>query len=258
MTATVPAIDDTAQMLGGLGVTDSELTDEQRATLDRDGFLRLPGVMDDEWLTAIRTRLSELEELEGAAAGHEAGRQPTATMLADLFNKGEMFERMLRFRPVLAAAAHVLGDFKINSLNARIAPPGQGDQALHSDCGLPRADGYRLCNSMWMVDDFTTTNGATRAVVGSHTAGRLPSDAMTDPSTDHPDQQLLTGAAGDVIVFNAHLWHSGTHNGAELPRRGLTLSFCRRDEPQQTDQAEHIRKRVYDRLSPAERFLLDV
>ena len=36
------------------------------------------------------------------------------------------------------------------------------------------------------------------------------------------------------------------------------MSFCRRDEPQQLDQKAYIRKAVYDRISPAQRYLLDV
>jgi len=34
---------------------------------------------------------------------------------------------------VLAAMAHVLGDFTLSSLNSRAARPGQGHQRLHTD-----------------------------------------------------------------------------------------------------------------------------
>ncbi|TDD68105.1 hypothetical protein E1262_17035 [Jiangella aurantiaca] len=43
-----------------------------------------------------------------------------------------------------------------------------------------------------------------------------------------------------------------------VARRGPTMSYCRRDEPQQLDQAAHVREAVYHRLSPAARFILDV
>lgn len=247
-------------MLIALGVTDDVLGAEQCAQLDAQGFVRLPGIIGPERLAELRKRLDELVESESGAAGHDVAlRQQGALVLGDLFNKGEAFERLLNTAPVLAAARHVLGDFKVSSLNCRVAPPGEGGQHLHSDCGLPRPDGsFRIVNSIWLVDDFTAVNGATRAVPGSHRWGRLPVDDMPDPFADHPDQQLLTGRAGDVVVFNAHVWHGGTLNASDAPRRGLTLAFCRRDERQQTDQAERIRKRVYDRLSAGERFLLDV
>lgn len=247
----------TDQALHDLGVTDDDLTAEQAAALDRDGYLVLRGIVDDEWLQQLRDRLAELQASEARTVTFgEGGRG--AELLFDLFNRGEVFERMLRCRPLLAAVRHVLGEFRVNSLNFRAAQPGTGAQQLHSDIG-PVVDGtYRVCNSMWLIDDFTPDNGSTRVLPGTHTKTVDPADEIDDIYADHPDQIQLTGKAGDVVVFNAHLWHSGTLNRTEQQRRGMTLSFCGREEPQQLDQAEHIRKRVWDRLSPAERYLLDV
>jgi ectoine hydroxylase-related dioxygenase (phytanoyl-CoA dioxygenase family) len=246
--------------LDALGVTSGALPAEAYAELDDRGFVVLPEVIDPDWLEQIRDRLAELQEREGRAAAHEVGGgQPGADLLADLINKGEMFERMLREPRVLAGVRHVLGDFRVNSLNARAARPGEGDQHLHSDCGAARGDGrFKICNSIWLVDDFTADNGATRAVPGTHRSGQLPAEVMDDVFAPNPDEVLLTAEAGTVIVFNAHVWHGGTRNRTAAPRRGLTLSFCRRDEPQQLNQAEYIRPAVYERLSPAERYLLDV
>lgn len=254
------SITSTDGALARLGATRDVLSDDEHEHLDTQGYLILSGIVDDAWLVAMRTRLDELLVLEGPAAGHEVTRQPGMDMLANLLNKGEVFERMLRTPKVLAAARHVLGDVRVNSLNYRSAPPGHGEQALHSDCNFGvRDDGsYRICNSMWAVDNFTTDNGATRVVPGTHRSGKLPADVTEDPMAPHPDEVLLTAEAGSVIVFNGHLWHSGTANRTIRSRGGMTLSFTRRDERQQLNQAEHIRKRVYDRLSPAERYLMDV
>lgn len=253
-------ITDTAQAMAALGATRDVLPPEAYDQLDREGFLVLPDVVDPDWLAQLQNRLKELQVSEGPSAGHEVARQPGVNMLANLLNKGVMFERMIKVPQVLAAAHHVLGDVRVNSLNFRSAPPGHGAQELHSDCGFNlREDGsYRICNSMWVVDDFTTENGATRVVPGTHSSGRLPEDVVDDVMAPHPDEQLVTAKAGAVIVFNAHLWHSGTVNRTQVPRGGMTLSFTRRDERQQLNQAEYIRKQVYDRLSEAERYLMDV
>jgi hypothetical protein len=237
--------------LADLGVRTDVLTDRAYAELDANGYVALPGVIEGQWLDAIRTRLDELYR-DGHQQGHGAD-------LTDLVNRGEMFEQMLREPRVLAGAQHVLGEFRVNSLNARASRPGEGAQHLHSDCGNVRPDGtYKICNSIWLIDDFTEHSGATRVVPGTHRSGQLPADVMDDVFAPHPDEVLLTAPAGTVIVFNAHVWHSGTRNRTDAPRRGITLSFCRRDEPQQLDQARHLQPAVRDRLSPAERYLLDV
>ena len=61
-----------------------------------------------------------------------------------------------------------------------------------------------------------------------------------------------------MVIFNAHLWHGGTLNSTTARRRGMTMSFVLRDEPQQLDQRAYVRKAVYDKLSQAQRYLLDV
>lgn len=257
MTTTTATTLETA--LSDLGATPEVLTVEQRDRLDSDGFLVLPGLFAGDRLEALRARTDELQLAEGAAAGHEVGGQAGAAMLADLVNKGGVFESLFTEPAVLAAAHHVVGDLRVNSLNFRAALPGEGHQHLHSDWGRPVDEGdYHLCNSMWLLDDFTPDNGATRVVPGSHRWGRVPADDLADPTDAHPAEQLILGEAGTVVIFNAHLWHGGTLNRTGVPRRGLTMSYCRRDEPQQTDQAAHVRKAVYDRLSPAARFILDV
>jgi ectoine hydroxylase-related dioxygenase (phytanoyl-CoA dioxygenase family) len=57
-----------------------------------------------------------------------------------------------------------------------------------------------------------------------------------------------------VLIFNGHLWHSGTRNETGLRRRVLQCSFVARDEPRLAAEEES----VPERLSPAARYLLGV
>lgn len=251
---------ETSAAMTELGVGPDTLAPEQVGHLDRDGYLVLANHMGSRLLAELRERTDELLGSEGDSAGHETPQSPGTLALADLINKGEVFERVFTDPVVLAAAWHVVGDgFRVNSLNYRAAKPGEGHQALHADLGRAGRDGdFHLLNSMWVLDDFTNHNGATRAVPGTHRCGRLPADDMDDPQEDHPDQLLLTAPAGSVVIFNAHLWHGGTRNRTDRPRRGMTMSYCRRDEPQQLDQRAYARPHVLERLGPAARYLLDV
>src|SRR4029079_4147834 len=126
----------TTNALAALGVRPDTLTPGERTTLDRDGFLPLPGILSPDQIDALRARIGELLAAEGDDAGKEVHQEAGTDRLADLVNKGESCEVCFTHPRVLDAIAHVLGDeFKLSSLNARSALPGQGLQALHADWG---------------------------------------------------------------------------------------------------------------------------
>jgi ectoine hydroxylase-related dioxygenase (phytanoyl-CoA dioxygenase family) len=250
---------DMATALAELGVTEATLDAETAERLDCDGYAPLPDILDAAQLEAIGARLAELLAVEGDQAGLEVHQEAGTDRLADLVNKGEMFRPCFTDPRLLACMDHVLGDFKLSSLNFRAALPGQGHQNLHTDWGGPVEPGaYQVCNSIWLLDDFTADNGATRVVPGSHRFGNVPRLALTDPGAPHADEVLVTGPAGTVVVFNSHLWHGGTQNRSDRPRRALHSYFTRREHGQQLDQTKYIRSQTMAVLSPAARFILDV
>jgi ectoine hydroxylase-related dioxygenase (phytanoyl-CoA dioxygenase family) len=107
-----------------------------------------------------------------------------------------------------------------------------------------------------MLDDFTADNGALRAVPGSHRWGRRPQDALADPRLPHPDEVLVTGRAGDLVVMNSHLWHGGTANRTDRRRLALHAFYCRWDKPQQQYQKGLLRPETQAALPAAARALL--
>jgi ectoine hydroxylase-related dioxygenase (phytanoyl-CoA dioxygenase family) len=232
------------------------LTDSDRRRLDEDGYLVLPGLMPPELLAALRRRIDELFDEEGDRAGGEFKQEPGARRLANLVNKGRVFEQVILTPQVLEAAACVLGPrFKLSSLNARSTNPfSDADQPLHADSGAIADEiGYSVCNSVWLLDDFTPENGATRMVPGSHRWKRLPEPEFYTP---HPAQQLVLGRAGDVVVMNAHMWHGGTANRTAVPRRAMHVYYTRWDQPQQQYQKQWLSAEVQARQSAEARRIL--
>lgn len=209
--------------------------------LDDLGYVLLPNMMDRTLRCRLRERVDELFALEGEAAGAEFKTEPGARRLANLVNKGAVFREIILHPAVLPLVEHVLqGSVKLSSLNARsVNPHWATPQPLHCDMGaLPDGQGAWVCNTVWMLDDFTELNGALRVVPGSHRANRLPQDALEDTFADHPQQVVVTGAAGSVIVVNAHLWHGGMTNRTSYPRTAVHAFYCRRDKPQQQYQKQ--------------------
>ena len=215
--------------------------------------------MDAELLASLRRRIDELFDEEGEAAGREFRTEAHAHRLANLVDKGEVFRRAIVLPAVLDGVRHVLGpELKLSSLNARSADPqADAGQPLHVDmAAVPDERGYWVCNTIWMLDDFTLENGATRLVPGSHKWGQRPQDVLADVNAPHPGEIVLTGKAGGVVVMNAHLWHGGTANRTGAPRLAMHAFYCRRDKPQQQYQKQLLRPEVQASLSAELREIL--
>ncbi len=251
---------DMQTVLAKFGVQEDTLSAEEKAFLDQNGYLPLSNLLSPQQVQAIVTRLEQLAAAEGDQAGLEVHQEAGTTRLANLADKDPLLEVCFTHPRVLAAIAHVLkNDFKLSSLNARFALPGEGLQHLHADWrGAVPPGEFEVCNSIWLLDDFTEANGATRVVPGSHNWGKTPRELMADPKGTHPDEVLLTAPAGTVVIFNSHTWHGGTLNRTDKPRRAMHSYFTRRHNPQQTDQRNYLSSATLDRLSPEAKYILDV
>lgn len=232
---------------------------QAKRELDERGFVVLEGFIGTEWLGELQTATERLFQLEGESAGAEFKTESGSRRLANLVDKGETFQRVVAEPRLLKFIELVLGsEFKLSSLNARSANPQNGiGQPLHADMGaIADERGYWVCNSVWMLDEFTSQNGAIRVVPGSHRWNQLPQDVMDDPSTSHPDEEILTGPAGTVVVMNAHAWHGGTANCTDRPRTALHAFYARSDKPQQQYQRELLSDSVQAPLNPELRRIL--
>lgn len=235
------------------------MTADQKHQLDERGYVLLEGAIGADLLQRLRTRIGELFDEEGEQAGREFRTEAHARRLANLVDKGDVFREAIVLPEVLQAVRHVMGPaIKLSSLNARSADPqSEEGQPLHVDMSaLPDEGGYWVCNTVWMLDDFTAENGATRVVPGSHAWGTRPQDALADPMAPHPQEVLVTGTAGSIAVMNAHAWHGGTANRTPRPRLAMHAFFCRRDKPQQQYQKGLLRPEVQAALTPDVRSIL--
>jgi ectoine hydroxylase-related dioxygenase (phytanoyl-CoA dioxygenase family) len=232
------------------------LSEAQGRQLDEAGYLTLEGFMDPAMLGAMRGRVEELFASEGDEAGAEFKQEPGTRRLANLVNKGEVFERMIAMPEILECMAHVLGPrFKLSSLNARSANPNTAcRQPLHADSAAVADErGYWVCNSVWMLDDFTTENGAIRMIPGSQAWRRLPPQ---ETYSVQPGEELVTGRAGTVVIMNAHMWHGATDNNTDRPRRAVHAFYTRWDKPQQQYQKSLLSETVRMRLNAGTRVVL--
>ena len=181
-----------------------------------------------------------------------------------LANKGQCFRDMVTHTLVDELVGHILGEeFILSTHSANIAKPGGVRMGLHTDqwwMPQPVRAGEEyirpseisrsvspsfvepdlelgisppvVANCMWMLSDFSSTNGSTEVVAGSHLTGA------------HPNQQDQTGYpiiqpeadAGTLMVFDGRLWHGTGANTGNSDRLGVLTTFCSPQFRQQENQ----------------------
>ena len=234
------------------GVTETTLTRAEKDMLDEKGYMVLPGAISSPTLEQMR------DIFESAFVGEcsaKVDRPQTGTRHVEFkFEDNPAFELIIVQPKVLAAAYDILGrPFKAGQLAGRDPLPGYGQQGLHSDWfARSPSEPFRVVTTIWLLDDFTAANGPTRVVPGSHRLLKVVPKNLADPAARHRDQVLITGKAGSVLVFNGHLWHSGTRNISSGSRRVLQCQFIGRGEI----GYNLAPRELPDRLSPAARYIL--
>lgn len=267
---------DTKQALDELGI-DPNLTQDQKDQLDQRGFFIVEDALSVAQCKAMADEFDALTAAEAESGAVVMDAEVGATRLSDLFNKSDVFDPVLTLQPVLAAAHHLLGEFKLHGANIRDPHKGGGNQPLHSDVPKSHDTDWRLVNALILLDELTLDNGPTRILPGSHLYPHVNTPKLNlasgeqqngtygdttkfpqDPLAEYPGQMYLTAPAGSVAVTNASMWHGGTANKSGDRRRMLHLTFTRRDLIQQFVQQDYLTDDLYNRLSPAQRFIFDV
>jgi ectoine hydroxylase-related dioxygenase (phytanoyl-CoA dioxygenase family) len=209
------------------------LTLAERDSLDRDGYLLVPSLMDKAVLARLRSRLGELVR-EAVAAWEANPEQKIAepgVVRVKLGAGDRDFAPCHEHRLLAEAATAVLGpDWHVSGLLLRAPLPGCGHQGLHPDFEQRQTQGpWQALSAMWCICAFTAANGPLRVIPGSHQMIEPPIDMLAFGSGmgPHPDEVKIAAPAGSVILFNsADLWHSGTFNYTPDPRLAVTAGFA--------------------------------
>jgi ectoine hydroxylase-related dioxygenase (phytanoyl-CoA dioxygenase family) len=247
--------------LDALGANTGLLSQQQKDELDNNGFTVIPDLIDRQWIVKLRERYDEIVSEEGENAAKEHHKEAGAPRLANLVNKGTVWEKVWSHPLLLSACRYIFeGEFKVSSLNGREAIMGGGRQPLHGDWKHARPDypKVHVVNSLWALDDISPANGGPRIIPGTNSRPEIPEEFLDDVMGPHPDEIIWEASAGSVLIFNAHTWHGGTDNTNGARRRLLHGYFTAREDPPQQDQRKWITDDTLRRLTPAQKWLLDV
>lgn len=194
-------------------VRSTSLTASDRHGLDHDGYVVMVSALHHAWVEAL------LHAFEGV--DEKTGTQHVEIGPSTPFR--DAWDALVEHPLILEAARHILGrPFVRPAVHGRNPLPGYGQQGLHSDW-QPRSpsDPYLVVTVIFMLDAFTKDNGATRVVPGSHRITKSIAKSYAQPLAHHPEEVIVTGPSGGALIMNGHLWHSGTRNVSDGPRRAV-------------------------------------
>ncbi len=227
------------------------LTAEQLAQFDRDGYLFFPGLFTPEETQTLNDAVPELysrhEDYNVREKGKDAVRTNFAAhMYSKPFAKLGRHPRMIEPVQALLGEKLYMHQFKING---KMAFEGDVWQ-WHQDYGTWLNDDMmpteRAMNVAIFLDDVTEHNGPLMFIPGSHKKGVV--DAKHDlTTTSYPlwtvDNDLIRqlvqraggkqggivspkGPAGSMILFHSCLVHASGSNLSPFNRVSVYLSLC--------------------------------
>ena len=225
------------------------------AVLDRDGAAIVAAAMTPAQLAAVRDEIAPYSE--ATPFGRDAFTGGHTRRTGDLVERSPTCRALIQHQTILQAAREFLAPYcetiQLHLTQMIRISAGQAAQPLHRDRlawgGFLPATIEPQFNTIWAVSDFTSTNGATRVVPGSH---------RWDPARQASEAEVCQAEmpAGSVFVYTGSVIHGGgAHQGGE-DRWGLNLTYCLGWLRQEENQYLSCPPAIARTLDPALRALL--
>jgi ectoine hydroxylase-related dioxygenase (phytanoyl-CoA dioxygenase family) len=250
-------------------LTDTERVElEQRLepafdALERDGFVVVPDVLSEADVARVRSRLVEVARFERAAGiDHDPKWEdgPQNQRVFGLLNKGAEFVELVEHPVALALTEYLLDpSFLLSSITANITGPDGYPMGLHYDQDYvpqPWPPFPLVANIIWMLDDFTEDNGATRFIPGSHREDHADWSPEVMSQRDR-ETIAVGGSAGSLVCLDGRVLHqTGANTTSDQLRHGVIAYYCQPWIRQQENASLSILPEVWPTLSPRVRELV--
>ncbi|MFN9738393.1 MAG: phytanoyl-CoA dioxygenase family protein [Pseudomonadota bacterium] len=187
-----------------------------RDQLHRDGYVLLRGAIPAEWLDPLRAAFDE-----GVRPSDQWPAPRGADWRHAMLDLDPTVRAVCRLPQLLAAVGALIGQrFFLAQVEGREPLAGGGHQGLHRDLSDQRSGD--TVSALAFFDDYGAWNGATRLIPGSH---RPAPDARPIDDRDEARSLVLSGTAGDILVFDADLVHAASLNPTGARRRSILIGY---------------------------------
>lgn len=214
-------------------------------TFEKDGYILLKGVFEENYLSQIRSKIDELiaysqKELDDPLDEHFLKHRVDNGVLYDVYQRHPFFRPMAENPVLLDEVEKILGANFYLYVNSLLYKPKSKNNEVpwHQDF-LSRPNESEKILTWMAIDNATKENGCLKVIPGSHKKG-FRDWYRVKGATHHDrikiDEKELQNAsyvemkAGDVLVFSNYLIHSSDENNSDLPRRAFRAVFKKLDD----------------------------
>ncbi len=176
----------------------------------------------------------------------------------NLHNKNNKFIKYLDHPKIINIVKKTLstGSFnneeKIILRQSAVRSPKKGfAQQLHNDSRISKTKYPLILQVIWLLDDFTKLNGATRILPKSQHLEGFPKK-----NKRYKNERILTAKKGSVIIFNASVWHGSSEKFTNEDRYGMIFSYSRWFLKPTFDHTKNTPLKTYKKLSNFQKELL--
>ena len=226
-----------------------QLTGQQVAQFERDGYVLFPGLFSRAEIDVLRAETARLSELQAESVIRErtgAVRSIFRVHERDGDTRSDAFRALVRTPRVLRPTMQALKTDGVYVYHTKIntKPAIEGTVWMwHQDYGSWQRDGCArpdMATFAVMMTDSIEMNGALYVIPGSHRRGRI--EPYYDDSTSYkfwairkpdivevlkssPPAVPVVGPAGTAVLFHCNLLHASGHNLTAEDRWHIYISF---------------------------------
>lgn len=229
-----------------------QVSDEQIAQFQADGFLMVEGLYDSEEMDLLlKIGKTDPEKNEMVRATKDADGGESKLWLTADTESDDIYNAICHGQRMVDTMAKAMEDevylyhYKMMVKEPRVG----GAWEWHQDYGYWYNQGFvfpRMISAFVALDPATKENGCLQVLRGSHLMGRLDhmqvgKQTGADPERvaqviDFFDRVHVEMNPGDVLFFHCNLFHASDANVSDVHRRSFIMCYNALNNPQLRDK----------------------
>jgi len=229
-----------------------EFLNQFKYSMETRGYHFIEQYLDEDRCAELKEKL--MSAIEQFKPNQTERSQLDRYLIHDLLCQDIQFCQLLEDPRLQALLSMILDPYWIlYAFTSSSLPPLGNNYGSRVHVDSPRFIPNYVTNVgvMWILDDFTLANGATKVLPGSHHSKVVPTNEYFEDNSVQ-----LVCKKGSLVIFNARVWHRAGENTTERWRHSLTMNACRPYMKQRMDWVRAIPQEIATQLNDQARRII--